>query len=247
MRQSKGFFTLIELLIVIAIIAILAAMLLPALNATRDKARAITCLNQLKQLNYAFSGYLSDNNDMFMPYWDSGATANKPNIVRVLVTGSYAVPKMFLCPGNTKRDPAITRRFTQVAVKYFNYHNNLGTAQDCYPDYGYNFNYLGRTNAVMNSQSRKATSIKPPSQMLMLGECGAGGSEKTGRDLLRDSYSIASLGILVLRHTKGVNISFVDGHSAYIKTRTRMPPPYIAEDNPYRYEPFNKKITWKGE
>ena len=66
MRQSKGFFTLIELLIVIAIIAILAAMLLPALNATRDKARAITCLNQLKQLNYAFSGYLSDNNDMFI-------------------------------------------------------------------------------------------------------------------------------------------------------------------------------------
>jgi prepilin-type N-terminal cleavage/methylation domain-containing protein len=60
-------FTMIELLVVIAVIAILGALLLPALASAKEKARATTCRNNLKQWGLAMHFYAEDHNDLLPP------------------------------------------------------------------------------------------------------------------------------------------------------------------------------------
>jgi prepilin-type N-terminal cleavage/methylation domain-containing protein len=65
--KKESHFTLIELLIVIAIIAILAGMLLPALNGARDRGKAAACMNNNKQLASYNLQYIDDFNGWLMP------------------------------------------------------------------------------------------------------------------------------------------------------------------------------------
>jgi len=75
--MRKGF-TLIELLVVIAIIAILAAILFPVFAQAREKARAISCLSNMKQLALAFRMYSQDYSERNVMGWE-GYFYNKFN------------------------------------------------------------------------------------------------------------------------------------------------------------------------
>lgn len=76
--MKRSGFTLIELLVVIAVIAILAALLLPALNSAKQKAEAIQCTGNLKQLVSASISYRNDFSDFVMPPMISGTSSGDP-------------------------------------------------------------------------------------------------------------------------------------------------------------------------
>jgi prepilin-type processing-associated H-X9-DG protein len=119
-------FTLVGLLIIIAVIAILAAMLLPALASAKRKSKRIECVNNLKQAGLAFRLWEGDNGDKYpmavstnkngtMEYAEDGNAFRHFQVM----SNELSTPKILVCPADNRTAAASFARLENQNVSYF--------------------------------------------------------------------------------------------------------------------------------
>ena len=117
----KKRFTLIELLVVIGIIAILAAMLMPALSKAKEKANQADCMNNMKQISTTLMMYSNDFKNMFTVGinssgdFDKAHPHNSQGLANLLYCDYLKSPKTFVCRSTKHTAASVKNGWSEVA------------------------------------------------------------------------------------------------------------------------------------
>lgn len=223
-------FTLIELLVVISIIAILAAMLIPALNKARERSRAVACVSGLKQVLLGQLGYLNDSDDIF-PALDYGGAGNRPWPAAIY-------------PYIANREPVYIYGVYQFLDKTTPYQcpsQKVWLQSAGYISYGYNHNALGTSSYAGTSYYGcpvsypvKLGKIRKPGSQLVFAESWYNSTSLDGRS--SGSYKLDGQTYLCFRHDRRCNSAYADGHV----TPEKQDWLWLSDS---RYYPFNAGQT----
>jgi len=142
-------FTLIEILVVAAIIAVLTAMLLPALSEARESAQRVKCLSNQKQMAVAMVAYAGEYNDHFPPgsdgmnasYTFQVATRGEWDCLGHLIeTGFITDPELLYCP--SQREKWFTYPYGWEETSYGTYYRFCGYLYRFFGEYKSEYQYI---------------------------------------------------------------------------------------------------------
>ena len=224
---ARSAFTLIELLVVIAIIAILAGMLLPALSKAKQKAQAIQCVSNVRQIVLATKMYTDDNNGkhivtyLYPPYTKGLLTWFQ------LVQPYLSSTNVLICPAR-KGKPLDLEKWDGIPV----------TAPTV-SDYAINHQMCGELSSYVDYHHKPEAAVQNPASTIFITDSGTRGEAnknpavtpksktKLGAWMLGDIQAGDCPDCVTgdnpnwcaphLRHNERSNNGFADGHVASMK------------------------------
>jgi prepilin-type N-terminal cleavage/methylation domain-containing protein/prepilin-type processing-associated H-X9-DG protein len=200
MKQASSGFTLIEILVVIAIISILAGILLPVFSKAREKGRQITCISNLKQLGYAVMMYTDDYDETLPPLVQPGSGGGNPDDDYIWTSSIMPYVRnqtIFICP-DARGKSYFADTWGERGRLSLGLNNSLGDPSNNVPYPMVMFDNLPETILMADSTPGDTNGTENARGFQIQAGCQPNTQSGIGA-----------------RHNEGTNVEFLDGHAKW--------------------------------